>query len=456
MNNSIRLESFRNDNETKFANIKKFVDKFVDEFSFVETDAFLSSKPFLSETEIIEGVLTGYATVDGTPIYLVAQNSLQLGGSLGKAGAEKICKCIDKALRAKATLVSIIDSNGARIGDGTAVMEGYASILSAATAVAGVIPHICVLKGNAVGLQAAYCALADFVISMPESVYSVSSPMAVLSKSNDMRKPAEVLGAKSHLNKGTVHFAPESEDEGASLIKDVIFYMNNPTNEVFDDLNRQASVQNLTDAKSILDTVCDADTYHVLGNINDCISLAIAYVGGKRAGILITNGELTPKAIQNATRFINFLDSFDIPLLSFVNSTVINASLADEYNGLAEIVANLFYSINSSEIAKISVITGNAIGLSYTAFASKNCGYDYVYAFPDAIVAPLNPSVAVDVLYNEEIKNSADPLALREEIENRYKQNSDVFTSAKEGYVDNIIEPSLVRPYIISVLQMLD
>ena len=456
MDNTVRLESLRKERELAFSKIKSFNDKFCDELSFVETDAFLSSKPFINESEIFEGVLTGYATVNNTPIYLVAQSSVQLGGSLSKAGAEKICKCIDKALRANAPLITVIDSNGARIGEGVSVLEGYASIISAASAIAGEIPHICVIKGNAVGLQATFCALADFVIALPESVYSVATPMSNASKANDVRKSSEILGSKPMLKTGCVHFAPNNEDEAGELIKYLVDYLTLTNRETQDDFNRQTKVSNLSSAKNILDTVCDDKDYKVLSNIEDCIVCSIGWVGEKKVGIVITNGELTDKAIKNATRFINFLDSFNIPLLTFVNSSTVQSSIDVELNGIAETTANLFYSIASTEISKVAVITNKAIGFSYTAFASKNIGFDYVYALPNATVSPVTPEVAVDVLYSQEILSSSDPVSVREKIQNRYEAISDVFTCAKEGYVDNVIEPEQMRAYVISALQMLE
>lgn len=457
MDNMIRLESFRKENDIAFFKIKDFVNSFCDEFSFVETDSFLSSKPFLSDIEITEGVLTGYATVDGAPIYLVAQNSTQLGGSLGKAGAEKICKCIDKALRAQAPLVSVIDSNGARVGEGTAVMEAYASIISAATAIAGTIPHICIVKGNAVGLQASFCALADFVIAMPEAVYSVATPMCLASKENDMKKPCEILGAKNLLKSGSVHFAPESVEKCGELVKYLVDFVNGKAEDSKDDLNRQAPVleQNAS-VKNILEAVCDSGSYKILGDGDSCVVCAIGYVGEKAVGIVITKGELCEKSLKNATRFINYLDSFNIPLLTFVDSATVKSSISCEIGGLAETTANLFYAISSSDIAKISIITGKAIGFSYTAFASKNIGFDYVYAYPNATISPVASDLAVDVLFSNELKSAKDPVLAREQLAERYESISDVFVSAKEGYVDNVIEPSLTRAYVISVLQMLD
>lgn len=456
MDNTIKLESFRAKYDSAFAKIKSFINTFCDEFSLVETDAFLTSKPFLSDIEITEGVLTGYATVDGAPVYLIAQNSEQIGGSLGKAGAEKICKCIDKALRAEAPVISIINSNGARIGEGTTVMEGYASIISAATAMAGRIPHICVIKGNAVGMQASFCALADFVIAMPDAVYCVGSPMSVMAKANDMKKPSETLGAKAQIKSGSVHFAPKDDVECGELIKYLVGFSSNQTKDSSDDFNRQAQISDLKNAKDILDAVCDEDSYRVLGDISDNVVCAIGYVGERRTGILITKDELREKNLKNATRFINYLDSFNIPLLTFVNSSTIYSCVNCEVNGLAETTANLFYAIASSDIAKIAVITGKAIGFSYTAFASKNIGFDYVYAYPTATISPITSDVAVDVLFSEDVRVSSDPVSAREELKARYETVSDVFTSAKEGYVDNVIEPNLTRAYVISVLQMLD
>ena len=101
------------------------------------------------------------------------------------------------------------------------------------------------------------------------------------------------------------------------------------------------------------------------------------------------------------------------------------------------------------ENAKISVIYGKAIGLGYTLFAAKSTGYDYTLAFADAKIA-LFDSVA-----GAEIEFSANQ-ETRDKLAQQYaEENSDPIHAAKNGYIDDIIEPQYVKQYLIAALQML-
>ena len=101
------------------------------------------------------------------------------------------------------------------------------------------------------------------------------------------------------------------------------------------------------------------------------------------------------------------------------------------------------------ENAKISVVYKKAIGLGYTLFAAKSMGYDYVYAFANSKVALFDDVQGAEIEFAGE---KADKKALAERYAN---ENSDPINAAKNGYVDNIIEPQFVRQYLIASLQML-
>ena len=76
--------------------IREDIAKIIDEDSFVELSAFSFSKnDFYGEEVAGEGVVTGFATVDGNPIYVVGQNFSVQGGGLSEANCAKIVKCID-------------------------------------------------------------------------------------------------------------------------------------------------------------------------------------------------------------------------------------------------------------------------------------------------------------------------------------------------------------------------
>ena len=186
------LSSLRLKIEKATADIKGFINSFIDEASFVETDAFLTNDAFDGTDANGEGVVTGYATIDGKPLYIAAQNIKVLSGSIGKAHAQKIVNCMNMALRTRVPFLSIIDSNGARLGEGISVLEGYAALNAMAARISGEIPNIAIVKGNAIGQIAEFVKTADFIIMSDKAVLSNNAPMCLASKASNMSKGLKI------------------------------------------------------------------------------------------------------------------------------------------------------------------------------------------------------------------------------------------------------------------------
>ena len=98
-NNTLSASAKAIDKATK--NIKSFIESIVDAESFVETDVFLTGKSFDEAQDALgECVVTGYATLNGNPVHIFAQNADVLKGSLSEAHANKIYKCMQRAIKA--------------------------------------------------------------------------------------------------------------------------------------------------------------------------------------------------------------------------------------------------------------------------------------------------------------------------------------------------------------------
>ena len=101
------------------------IDALVDPGSFGEFDRFAVHRTNafgLDEKEFLgDGVVTGRATIDGRQVFLFSQDFTVLGGSLGEAFAEKICKVMDLAVRTGSPMIGINDSGGARIQEGVVI-----------------------------------------------------------------------------------------------------------------------------------------------------------------------------------------------------------------------------------------------------------------------------------------------------------------------------------------------
>jgi propionyl-CoA carboxylase beta chain len=63
---------------------------------------------------------------------------------------------------------------------------------------------------------------------------------------------------------------------------------------------------------------------------------------------------------------------------------------------------------------------------------------------------------AVNVIYREEISNSADPETTRANLIAEYREKyANPYIAAARGYVDDVIEPRLTRARVISGFEML-
>src|SRR5207302_1878482 len=90
------------------------IDRLVDPGSFVEE--FMMAETQVTDFGMAErrlptdGVVTGYGTVDGRPVYVFAQDRTVLQGAVGQAHGEKIAYVIETAGKLGVPVVGLFDS----------------------------------------------------------------------------------------------------------------------------------------------------------------------------------------------------------------------------------------------------------------------------------------------------------------------------------------------------------
>lgn len=469
--------------------IKAYLNSIVDCESFVETDVFLTGKNFDSATEALgEGVVTGYATINGNPVHIFAQNAEVLKGSLSEAHANKIYKCMQRAVKAGTPLISIIDSCGARVGEGASVMEGYAKLIAGGIEIAEDIPHICIVKGVAVGMMATYVAGADFVFMSKDAVMSVNSPMYLVSNAKSFPVDYKAqLGFKAYAkNSDMAQFVYESDKDLAEKLQKLMAVLLTDEGESQDDPNRvDPALEKKLSAVKRVESICDEGT-----SIEYCpeyakeVVCSIAKLNGISVGVVATQGDyISEQGLDKANSFIQKLESYNLPLITLVDSLGVNSDLNAELNGFAKKTSALMKTIKNSTIAKIGVAFGNAVGYAYSALMSKAIGFDYTLATAGSVVAPVGmdvtkiiandqlkeaKKVAKELANNKDVDVNALEVALaylkkvEEGLSVKGKTAEEVYAemqtnpllAAKDGYIDNVVEATNLRPYLASALLM--
>ncbi len=120
------------------------IDAFIDAGTFHELEPYLTQQGDelgMSKEKIpSDGVVTGYGTVEGRPVYVYCQDFTVYGGTMSDMQSRKICRLMDLALRNGAPIIGLIDSGGARIQEGVKSLGGYAEIFRRNARYSGCVP----------------------------------------------------------------------------------------------------------------------------------------------------------------------------------------------------------------------------------------------------------------------------------------------------------------------------
>lgn len=455
----------------------------LDEGSFIEIDAFVNHRcnEFGMDCKEIpgEGVVTGYGTVDGRLTFVYAQDFTAMGGSLGEMHAKKICKVMDMAAKMGAPIIGMNDSGGARIQEGVDALSGFGEIFYRNTLNSGVIPQISVIMGPCAGGAVYSPAITDFIFMVEKtSQMFITGPQVIKSVTGEDVTAEDLGGADVHTaESGVAHFKAASDEECIEKIKKLLSFIpqNNLEEAPFvapvDPINRLS--EKLTaivpdeagkayDVKEVIAEIVDnGEFFEVMESFAKNIVIGFARFNGQSVGIVanqpnVKAGALDIDSSDKAARFIRFCDSFNIPLVTLTDVPGYFPGADEEKGGIIRHGAKILYAYSEATVPKINVILRKAYGGAYIAMSSKHLGADSVMAWPTAEIAVMGPEGAANIIFKDDIKNSADPVSARQEKIQEYKNKfASPFEAAKRGYIDDIIEPDSTRPRIIAALEML-
>ena len=182
---------------------------------------------------------------------------------------------------------------------------------------------------------------------------------------------------------------------------------------------------------------------------------AIASIGGITVGVVGAGDKLTAAGAEKAAKFVSMCDSFSIPIVTLVDCKgVVNCPVCEKAPYSAKL-ARLASAYAASTTAKVTVVVGKAYGSVFTLLGSKTLGADIVFATPSAEISVMSTEAAVEFVYGEQIKNAKDPVAEKEAVRAEWAKVCSPVTVARNGDLDDIIDPSELRMRVAAALEML-
>ena len=447
--------------------------------SFEEWDMFVEHRCHdfgMSDTRVPgDGVVTGYGTINGRPVFVFAQDFTVLGGSLSETHAEKICKVMDSAMKCGAPVVGIKDSGGARIQEGVASLAGYTEVFQRNVLASGVIPQISVIMGPCAGGAVYSPALTDFVFMIRDRSHMyLTGPDVVRQTTHETISHEDLGGAQVHASRSGVADAAFDDDVEALLyVRRLINFLpaSNrtplPERPTYDSVDRvEMSLDTLVpenpnvpyDMRELILKVLDeGHFFEVKEDFALNIIVGFGRLSGRTVGIvanqpMVLAGCLDIDASIKAARFVRFCDAFNIPLVTFVDVPGFLPGVDQEHGGIIRHGAKLLYAFAEATVPKVTVITRKAYGGAYAVMGSKHLRGDVNFAWPTAEIAVMGPKGAVEIIFRSELGDSEKIDARIEEYRATF---ANPFSAARRGFIDDIIMPHNTRRRLCKALTML-
>jgi propionyl-CoA carboxylase beta chain len=459
------------------------LDLLLDKGSFRETDMFVAHRTTdfgLDQRRYLgDSVVTGWGTIEGRLVYVFSQDFTVFGGSLGEVHAEKICKLMDMAIKNGAPVIGLNDSGGARIQEGVVSLGAYADIFLRNTLASGVIPQISAIMGPCAGGAVYSPALTDFIFMVRGSSYMfVTGPDVVKTVTHEDVTFEDLGGADVHgTTSGVCHYVAATEGDCLYMIRVLLSYLpqNNmedpPLVPSTDDRLRTEEALNTIvpddpgkpyDMREAIRLIVDNGVFfEIHEQYGANIVVGFARLGGHSVGIVanqpaVLAGVLDINASDKAARFVRVCDSFNIPLITFVDVPGFLPGTGQEHGGIIRHGAKLLYAFCEATVPKITIITRKAYGGAYDVMSSKHIRGDLNLAWPSAELAVMGPEGAVNIIFRKELAEAKDPEKRRAELVAEYREKfANPYIAASRGYIDDVIVPSRTRPRLINALEML-
>jgi methylmalonyl-CoA carboxyltransferase large subunit len=423
-----------------------------------------------------DGVVTGCAQIDGRLVHLASQDFTVGGGSAGEAHNDKCVDMMKLSLKTGSPFVFMNDSGGARVQEGIDSLAGYGRVFYNNVMLSGVVPQISLICGPCAGGAVYSPALTDFVIQTEQARMFITGPKVIKQVTGEVVSDEELGGPHAQMSSGVVHLIARDDEDAAQLCRRLLSFM--PSNNLEDpprlayslpiesdaELNGIVPVDNkaVYDVRDVIRRVVDyQDFLEIQAEFAGNIVIGFGRLAGRPVGIIASQpncmaGVLDINASDKSARFVRFCNAFNIPLITFVDVPGFLPGVEQERGGIIRHGAKLLFAYSSATVPKITVVLRKAYGGAYIAMCCKDLGADRVIAWPSAEIAVMGAEGAAEIVFRREIDAAEDKAARRQELVSDYRETfSNPYIAAGRRLVDDIIEPSETRKYLVDALESL-
>ncbi|MDA8312086.1 MAG: methylmalonyl-CoA carboxyltransferase [Actinomycetota bacterium] len=407
--------------------------------------------------------------VDGRRVVRARTASDRRRGALAREDGESLARAAQLARESRVPLLIELSSSGADIAVGLDALHGWGTAAAAVAACSGVVPVLAAAVGPVISGPALLLGVSDLVVMSPSAVAFVSGPAMVEAFTGVRLSPQALGGTGVHattsgvcaLEAGDVTeamtellgFLPDHTDAHAPPVA-----TDDPADRLTPELRSVVPDQERAsyDVRDVVGLVVDDGVVCELWRRwAPQIVTAFGRLGGSAVGIVANQprslaGTLDIAASQKGARFVRLCDTFNLPILTFVDTPGFLPGKDLEWRGMIRHGAELAFAYAEATVPRLCVILRKAFGGAYIVMDSKGLGNDLCFAWPQAQIAVMGAPGAVQILY----RRTSEEARRAQEVEYKDRYLTP-WPAAERGFVDAVIDPAETRSVLAAGLREL-
>ena len=460
--------------------VRERIDLVLDDNSFQELQSLAGKATYDKDGELKSFThasrVIGYGKVNGRPVCIEGDDFTIRGGwadptsfvGVGGFPPEKM------ALEWRIPFIQLLDSAGGSVLNvenlERTVLLGNPERWTNRTALLAQVPVVAAALGSLGGVPPVYAAASHWsIMTKKTSELFVAGPPLV-KQALDIDITKEKLGNyKVHCyESGVIDNVAEDEEDAFNQIKCFLSYLPDnvwhqpPRKDTGDSPDRRDEElisiipkdrRKTYDIRKLIGYVVDRDSvFEIAPYYGRSVVTMLARMDGYPVAVVANDpnwygGAHTAAACEKMMRFVDFADTFHLPLIHLADSPGFMIGPESEKQGIERKSARLVAAMAQLTVPGIPVLLRRSYGVAGALHANIS-KLNLRYAWPSGEWGSLPIEGGVMAAHRKEIEAASDPEAKRIELEERVRKYASPFRTAEAFGVEEIIDPRDTRPLL--------
>ena len=471
------------------------IDDLCDEDSFVEHGQLaLTPGTGLPIDQVIrkfptDGMITGVGSINGTQFgkeksrtVVMAYDYTVLAGTQGAINHPKTDRMLELAEKWEIPLVLFAEGGGGRAGTGGKRDGGKATTnagqgrddavyrpldtptFASMGRLSGLVPMIGITSRYCFAGNASLLGCCDVIIATENSNIGMGGPALIEGGNLGVFRPEEVGPLEVQRKNGVVDIVVKDEAEAVAATKQYLSYFQGRTDtwECDDQrLLRHIVPENRLRVYNVRDVI------HTLADIGSVLELrpdfglgmvtAFIRIEGRPIGVVANNpthlsGAIDSDGSDNAARFLQLCDAFDIPVLVLCDTPGMMVGPEVEKTALVRHCSRLFVTGANLTVPHVTMVLRKAYGLGAQAMAGGSFKEPFAtVAWPTAEFGGMGLEGQVKLGFRNELAAIEDPnerKARYDQLVDAAYQRGKALVAGTSFAVDDVIDPADSRRWV--------